>query len=654
MEMYDTADAVNGLTRSRRRGGSLPKVKVHSRAEMGEELRRHRRFLQERAQQQLGDTPEARLAVSTTVRKCLAVEEPHMDHALPFVLQILRNECVALRRRSERKALEEKRRAEAGGPVDPVSGVALVDVREAVDELPLAERQTLLLAFEGLSPGDIAILLGEKPKTVYVRLYRARRRVLIKTGRSSVVAGALVFSRTAFCRRPSSTTVLRNVMRAARGGIQASRAAVGRMEGLGSLATNAIAQTATAATLAALCAGWAVPAPHSITAPGAPSTVAVAPDSGGVLVANPVVTEAGPTAPTLLGIPNLGVSNITTTISSLAHHSATAETADDAQLVSAAPAPEDDQHRTIVALGIGRTCGCLTMFQSTDRGSSWSVAEGPPAGDQVILPPTYPSDPRIFIGTDANSGSPAFVASQFGALFTPINATLPPGNIALAAGFDHGDPRVLAAGATVVSSYRIGDAAATPVAIYPSQGRPASLATPTGSATTAVMMLLPSAAQVIGETAELAGSASTPRVVACDVASFACHTVSSVSLPYVGGLVLSSHYAVDRTMLAFGGSQVAVSSDGGATFSMTPTNAPVRSAALVGSTAWAVAAPIGAHVTLQRLEGNAWATLATAGTQLGTGGLVVALTSSQLLYLPDGLGFLCSLDGGQSWTMGCR
>jgi RNA polymerase sigma-70 factor (ECF subfamily) len=84
---------------------------------------------------------------------------------------------IANQRRSNRrrKALEERLAVEASvpRPLDPEETL----VHEALRRLGSADREVLLLAeWEGLSPAQIASVLGCLPVTARGRLHRARRR----------------------------------------------------------------------------------------------------------------------------------------------------------------------------------------------------------------------------------------------------------------------------------------------------------------------------------------------------------------------------------------------------------------------------------------------------------------------------------------------
>jgi RNA polymerase sigma-70 factor (ECF subfamily) len=103
-------------------------------------------------------------------------ELPRGDAARVWLYATARR-VIANQRRStrRRKALEERLALEASLPTthDPEETL----VHEALRRLESADREVLLLAeWEGLSPAEIASVVGCLPVTVRGRLHRARRR----------------------------------------------------------------------------------------------------------------------------------------------------------------------------------------------------------------------------------------------------------------------------------------------------------------------------------------------------------------------------------------------------------------------------------------------------------------------------------------------
>jgi RNA polymerase sigma-70 factor, ECF subfamily len=96
---------------------------------------------------------------------------------LPWLLGIARRVLATQRRASERRERLSNRLAhhlDATSPDDQL-GEAL---GAALNTLPDRDREVLLLiAWEGLTAGEAAVVVGASPAAVYVRLHRARRRL---------------------------------------------------------------------------------------------------------------------------------------------------------------------------------------------------------------------------------------------------------------------------------------------------------------------------------------------------------------------------------------------------------------------------------------------------------------------------------------------
>jgi RNA polymerase sigma factor (sigma-70 family) len=98
--------------------------------------------------------------------------------ALPWLLGVARRVLSTQRRSERRRAALEDRLAQTA--VESVQGTAGEDhvLAAALARLSDADRELLLLiAWDGLSPTQAAMVLGVKPATARVRLLRARRRL---------------------------------------------------------------------------------------------------------------------------------------------------------------------------------------------------------------------------------------------------------------------------------------------------------------------------------------------------------------------------------------------------------------------------------------------------------------------------------------------
>lgn len=109
------------------------------------------------------------------------VDDVPSDDPVPWLLGVARNVLRNHRRAAARAdALHERLRAlprpEVLQPADDTDDV--VAVREALADLSEADRELLqLAALEGLTPSQIARVLGGRPVTARVRLHRVRRRM---------------------------------------------------------------------------------------------------------------------------------------------------------------------------------------------------------------------------------------------------------------------------------------------------------------------------------------------------------------------------------------------------------------------------------------------------------------------------------------------
>jgi RNA polymerase sigma-70 factor (ECF subfamily) len=104
------------------------------------------------------------------------------DEPLPWLIGVARH-VLANRRRSDtrRVALTERLGSAPDRPqtTDPDdSWTSAQRVRAALAVLPAGEREVIqLIAWEGLSPAEVASVLEISRATVYVRLHRARQRL---------------------------------------------------------------------------------------------------------------------------------------------------------------------------------------------------------------------------------------------------------------------------------------------------------------------------------------------------------------------------------------------------------------------------------------------------------------------------------------------
>ena len=342
--------------------------------------------------------------------------------------------------------------------------------------------------------------------------------------------------------------------------------------------------------------------------------------------------------------------------------SASSETPEDTRITSATPSPNYDQDHTIVALGYGHRCACPDVLMSTDGGATWVAAQGPPGGDQIVLSPTFPADPTIYVGySNGGGGSKVsdYSAKAFGQRFTPM-AGAPTGALTPAAGFDRGDDRIVISNATGAWSYDADTAAVTPLLIE-TASIPPSVATPFHAVDSGVIVMTTAQALSPGEVHTDVPTSNGEVLWACPPAR-PCTRISSVSLPSGAQIVASPSFSADRTVLAYGNGQLLASSDAGTSFTAlglpSPNLAPtfLDVAASAGGVALWATIPQGSHWALIAKPGlgSAWREVdGSNATITDMGGRVVVADAQRVLFLLAQGGLLCSVNGGVTWGARC-
>jgi RNA polymerase sigma factor (sigma-70 family) len=341
--------------------------------------------------------------------------------------------------------------------------------------------------------------------------------------------------------------------------------------------------------------------------------------------------------------------------------SAASETPEDTLIYTATPSPNYDQDHTIVALGTGRQCQCWALLITTDGGTTWAAQAGPPAGDQVVLSPTFPADPSIYVGYANGNGTLSnYWTPRFGRAFRPL-AGLPPGAITLPAGFDRGDDRIIVATPTGIWSRDTHTGVVQPMILETAYATP-SVTTSLDAPADGVMAMTTTRALAPGESASASALQSGEQLWSCPPGS-PCQRVGSLPLLPGGVLLLSPSFNTDRTVIAYtGGGQFLASANGGGSFASIDLPAPRANKGdlMLGPSA----AGVGLWVTVRAPSG--WALMAKttvtspwheadAGNPSirGTGGHVVVVGPQRLLFLLAQGGLLCSVNGGVTWEARC-
>jgi DNA-directed RNA polymerase specialized sigma24 family protein len=341
--------------------------------------------------------------------------------------------------------------------------------------------------------------------------------------------------------------------------------------------------------------------------------------------------------------------------------SAAAETPEDTQIFTATASPNYAQDHTIVALGYGKQCGCQALLMSTDGGADWQAADGPPSGDQIVLPPAFPRDPAIYVGYSSGATTELnnYWTPRFGVGFQQLQR-VPAGALALPAGFDDTDHRIVSSTPAGVWSTEVGSASPQPLLVE-TQGTAPATSVPLDSPSTGLMVLTSS--QAVGSRASVAAISTHggETLWSCPPAQ-PCLQVAALALPTGAQLVASSSYGRDRSVVAYLGGELYESADGGKSFGgvdlpwvgaqffhvvLAPTQA--------GTALWATVSHRAGWALMTRpSSGGNWAE-ADGGNRAitGSGGRLIVVSAQRLLFLPAQGGLLCSVNGGVTWEARC-
>ncbi len=240
---------------------------------------------------------------------------------------------------------------------------------------------------------------------------------------------------------------------------------------------------------------------------------------------------------------------------------ASSETPEDTTIDTATPSPNYERDHTIVALGYGRSCACNVLLRSTDGGATWQARTGAPTGDQIALPPAYPQDARIFVGSSFGATSTSdWWAPSFDSAFRPLPVAAGP--IALPAGFDAGDPRVIASTPSGVWSFNMDTQVLDPLVVETNGAAKPALATPLGSIESGVLAMTSSQAVTPGTAVRAATASDDATLWDCPPGK-ACSPGAEVPLKPGARLAAAPDYGAAPILVAYNGPVAMTSSDGG-------------------------------------------------------------------------------------------
>jgi photosystem II stability/assembly factor-like uncharacterized protein len=328
------------------------------------------------------------------------------------------------------------------------------------------------------------------------------------------------------------------------------------------------------------------------------------------------------------------------------------KTPESGSFTSFTASPDYQHDHEVYASGLsfnGCAVLCPALFHSTDGGATWTrlPAFGFEGGD-VMLPPAYPADHRIFVG-----GPHALkVSADNGSTFTPL--TPAGGYTAMSPAFSAGDSGILV-GAIPGWIYHDDTKAVTPFDAVPE------------STSTALSFAYAPAYPadhriVVGGTDT--SSNQNAIVSACDVSNCTTPAVlaGSTGTPAV---MTSRSYSTTGLAYAWDVDKLYRSTDGGRLFA--PLDLPLPAAIQAVTEDAQGALYVGVqqdtgHGSIGGLfashdAGSTWTRLGE-GTPLDAGVLsVIALPSGNILvgpYSNRGGGLQCSSDGGRTWASRCQ
>lgn len=338
------------------------------------------------------------------------------------------------------------------------------------------------------------------------------------------------------------------------------------------------------------------------------------------------------------------------------------ETPADTTFSTAAAAPSSSGNGSAVAMGMGRTCVCQVMFESRDGWHTWRVAEakGVPAFGspiQLVLPPDYPNDPRIFLGSPSPGVTPDMVSQGFGAAFTALHVT---GYLTASPTFEQ-DSTFLVAGPAGMTRFILGSDTPGPMLFSPPAAANTMLVAPalgsnvyfTTATDTNVMQVESSTAGGVSIVSPGVGDFYT-----CTGARCTGNSTPPVSTVYE--IATSLQFPADHALAMSGAHGVALSRDSGKSYTVLPdTGGPVDWLS-VSSTeghvvVWAlVLTPHG--VSFMRWDGGtSWRTMPSPGfapTYPATT-YPLMLGADRVVIFRNGVGALCTADGGRTWAPVC-
>ena len=548
---------------------------------------------------------------------------------LPWLITIAKRRCIDIRRQRARTETREDLEVPfdhgySDSTLDAViAGEERGRLERALRRLNPRQRRAMLLhALEGWSYADIASAEGITVTATKSLLFHARENLRRSCRRG--VLGTFALPLIAL-RRRIRTVHQRALMR------------IGEAEPAFGMASGSMAQGITAlvmavATFAAAGPSAAVGSTHAV------SNAAVGRGHSGSRAA---ATHHVPT-PTS-AVPQLAQTLLNPTANA---------TPDNTQFTTMAASPNYRHDHTIVGAGT-MPCAqkaCAVLFFSHDGGVTWTKRPTRGfAGGQIVLPPNFPSDPRIF----AMGPSGLQVSNDEGTTFEPVIPLQ--GQLAISPLFDradHSDARLLI-GASTVTEY------------WPDtnlvQFKPATLIGPSGTWLT--LAFSPAYASdktlFVGGIRPDASGVMRPAInrcagTICDGAVF----TQGFDAPTIS---TSPNFGSDGTVYGFTTDTLFRSEDGGRTFvTLQPRFAHATSIRdLLVTREGGVFVAVVSRRAVSDLYfssngGRTWTGRKIALAGFGDGlTLIVEAPDGRLIAAGARAGVACSTDGGRTWAPRC-
>lgn len=559
---------------------------------------------------------------------------------LPWLRSIAIRRCIDLQRRGSHSmpvdpaGYEWPQRTRTDTTIESVlSAEDRQDLERALSRLPSRQRRALLLqAVEGWSYADIAAAEGLSISSTRSLLFRARAGLRL-AWRGSAAYGFVLLP-----------------FRRLRG--RAERIMVGaraRVDGVGEPALASSMQSISAAFML-LAATVLYPTSHVIFSTTDGSTripVSRAVSFGG----SPGPGRAAARLARGPDVDPLSVARTTERLGADVLHPTDGATPEDTRFSSivVSPAYGRGRDRTVFAAGQVRCVRqtlCSVLFRSIDGGTTWTRLDAKGfLADKLILPPSYPSDRRIFAMGPAGLQQ----SDDGGASFRIVNPLV--GDIAISPNFNS-DPRIMIA-STAIMEY------------WADRGliKPATL-TAVGVSDRMTVAFSPAYPRqeviLVGNMRPDSKGQLHSNIQRCERS--ACIDAYFDETRGVPSLKLSPTFASDGTAYAFTQDSLSRSDDGGVTFRRLgpPGRGMLQDLTLYDGNPAAqillagVAGAEGGGVYRSSDRGASWtgSSVGIPRFERGVGALAIAATG-RLFAGSNTLGIACSNDAGMTWAARC-